>query len=154
MKKYLLFLILLCGCSSDGPVVFPPSPPPSPPSPIENKDDFVKQLLLLHNHERELKGRPGFVLDNYLVNYAQNHAKWMATKNKMQHSDISVLMSRYAFAGENIAWNQRNPQEVVDDWMHSPGHRANILNRNFTKVGFGKATAKDGSLYWCTVFGG
>lgn len=62
-------------------------------------------------------------------------------------------MSKYSTAGENIAWNQRTEKEVVRDWMDSSGHRANIMNRNFTKVGFGVARAKNGSLYWCTVFG-
>ena len=77
----------------------------------------------------------------------------MARKNNLTHSDISVLMGKYHTAGENIAWNQEDEEEVTNSWMNSSGHRANILNRSFSKVGFGVAPAKDGSLYWCTVFG-
>jgi len=111
------------------------------------------KLLNLHNQQRELKGRTDLELDDYLVKYAQKHAEWMASKNNLKHSDISVLMGKYHTAGENIAWNQEDEKEVTNAWMNSSGHRANILNRSFTKVGFGKATAKDGSLYWCAVFG-
>ncbi|WP_242664935.1 CAP domain-containing protein, partial [Geobacillus zalihae] len=43
----------------------------------------------------------------------------------------------YTAAGENIAKGQRTPQEVVNAWMNSEGHRANILNKNFTHIGVG-----------------
>ncbi len=49
--------------------------------------------------------------------------------------------------GENIAWGQRSPEEVMGDWMNSEGHRANILNPNFT----GLAVATDGA-YWVQMF--
>lgn len=43
----------------------------------------------------------------------------------------------YRTCGENIAWGQKSPEEVVTAWMNSPGHRANILNANYTKLGVG-----------------
>lgn len=43
----------------------------------------------------------------------------------------------YRTAGENIAKGQRTPQQVVNAWMNSEGHRANILNGNFTHIGVG-----------------
>lgn len=110
------------------------------------------KLLRLHNTQRELKGRVGLSVDESLNEYAERHARWMASKNNLKHSDIGVLMGRWHTAGENIAWNQQDEEEVVDAWMHSSGHRANILNRSFSKVGFGMALARDGSPYWCTVF--
>ncbi|KFZ32490.1 hypothetical protein JS44_04615 [Anoxybacillus flavithermus] len=55
----------------------------------------------------------------------------------------------YRTAGENIAKGQRTPQEVVNAWMNSAGHRANILNRNFTHIGVGF----DGNgNYWTQMF--
>lgn len=111
------------------------------------------KLLSLHNKQRELRGRTSLTIDNYLEKYAQKHAEWMASKHNLQHSDISVLMGKYHAAGENIAWNQEDELEVVNAWMKSPGHRENIMNRQFSKVGFGVAQAGDGSLFWCTVFG-
>lgn len=130
---------------------------PTQPIPSQPKSDYsatVQSLLSLHNREREMKGRASLALDPYLVKYAQDYAEEMARRNRLVHSNISVLMGKYSTAGENIAWNQRTEEEVVRDWMNSSGHKANIMNRNFTKVGFGVAKAKNGSLYWCTVFGG
>jgi uncharacterized protein YkwD len=114
----------------------------------------VQMLLHLHNEQREKKGLSDFVLDPYLCQYAQKHAEWMADKNILKHSNINNLMDRYYTAGENIAWNQKTEVEVLDSWMHSSGHRANIMNRNFTKIGFGIAPTKKGELYWCTCFAG
>lgn len=165
MRKLLaLFLILIIGCSPDentfkyNPVDWNSTAPPIPPKietppPKSEFPPFVEKLLLLHNEQRELKGRVGFVLDPYLIKYAQNHAEWMAQKNRMKHSDISVLIGTYSTAGENIAWNQSDEKEVVVAWMNSSGHRANILNRSFTKVGFGLAYNSNNEPYWCTVFG-
>lgn len=55
----------------------------------------------------------------------------------------------YRTAGENIAKGQRTPKEVVNAWMNSQGHRANILNSSFTKIGVGYV--KDGN-YWTQMF--
>ena len=167
MKKLFVSMCLLIGItgcpvdsnservdwdnSGNPPVVQPIVPKP------EQKSDYsatVQTLLNLHNKEREMKGRAAMAIDPYLVEYAQKYAEEMARKGRLVHSNISVLMGKYSTAGENIAWNQENEEEVVRDWMNSSGHRANIMNRNFIKVGFGVAKAKDGSLYWCTVFGG
>lgn len=137
--------------NSTAPTV-PTTPPPAPQ--VSEVPATIQTLLKLHNEQRELKGRSGFVLDSYLCKYAQNHAEWMAKKNNLKHSDISALMGQFSTAGENIAWNQRDEQEVTTAWMNSSGHRANIMNRNFTKVGFGVAYNSNGEPYWCTCFGG
>lgn len=164
MSRYLATAILLLGLigcnptSSYNPVDWdshnPPSPvvPDTPPAP--QAPTTVQTLLKLHNQQREMKGRADLELDPYLCQYAQTHAEWMASHNNLKHSDISRLMGRYSTAGENIAWNQRTEEDVVNDWMHSSGHRANILNRSFTKVGFGVAYNQNGEPYWCTCFGG
>ena len=55
----------------------------------------------------------------------------------------------YRTAGENIARGQRTPQEVMNDWMNSSGHRANILNASFTQIGVGYVS--DGN-YWTQMF--
>jgi len=56
---------------------------------------------------------------------------------------------RYRYAGENIAYGQRTPQAVVNAWMNSSGHRANILNANYTQIGVGYVA--DGN-YWTQMF--
>lgn len=55
----------------------------------------------------------------------------------------------YRTAGENIARGQRTPKAVVDAWMNSSGHRANILNKNYKKIGVGYVA--DGN-YWTQMF--
>lgn len=156
--KFILFiLIFICGCPShknnDWNNIVVENQNEKIEKPIEKPvENHNTKLLILHNKQRELKGRTGLELHKNLIAYAQNHAEWMAKKNNLKHSDIDVLMGEWHTAGENIAWNQEDEEEVTTAWMNSSGHRANILNRNFSKVGFGVAAAKDGSLYWCTVF--
>ena len=57
----------------------------------------------------------------------------------------------YRGAGENIAWGQRSPEEVVNAWMNSAGHRANILNERFTTIGVGHYQ-KGSTHYWAQLF--
>ena len=52
--------------------------------------------------------------------------------------------------GENVAWNQQTPAAVMDAWMNSSGHRANILNCSFTEIGVGVASSN--GPYWTQVF--
>lgn len=58
----------------------------------------------------------------------------------------------YGYAGENIAWGQRSPEEVVTAWMNSPGHRANILHKSFTKLGVGYWQNAKGVKYFTQLF--
>ena len=59
----------------------------------------------------------------------------------------------YGYAGENIAMGQRTPEIVMNDWMNSSGHRANILSENFDYIGVGY-TMVDGHPYWVQLFTG
>lgn len=59
----------------------------------------------------------------------------------------------YGYAGENIAMGQRTPEIVMNDWMNSSGHRANILNKNYDCIGVGY-TMVDGHPYWVQLFTG
>ena len=53
---------------------------------------------------------------------------------------------------ENVASGQRSAKEVVEGWMNSEGHRANILQGNYTEIGIGVAKAANGALYYTQVF--
>ncbi|MGI6176537.1 MAG: SafA/ExsA family spore coat assembly protein [Christensenellales bacterium] len=57
----------------------------------------------------------------------------------------------YRTAGENIAMGYRTPQQVVDGWMNSSGHRANILNASYTQIGVGYVAS---GHYWTQMFMG
>jgi len=164
MKKLLFLCLFLLSCTPSTPTYpevdwLSKSPPPAqtqPKSPqTQSLPAHVQELLTLHNYQRGLKGRPPLTVKQDLLTYAQEHANKMAKNNSLKHSNISVIIKfGYNTAGENIAWNQDNPEEVTRDWMNSSGHRANILNRNFLYVGFGLSENSRGEPYWCTVFGG
>ena len=55
----------------------------------------------------------------------------------------------YRSAGENIAMGYRTPQAVVTGWMNSPGHRANILNSSYKRIGVGYVASGN---YWTQMF--
>lgn len=57
----------------------------------------------------------------------------------------------YRAAGENIAMGQKTPQQVMEGWMNSDGHRQNILSDNFGRLGVGYYVA-NGRAYWVQMF--
>ena len=62
--------------------------------------------------------------------------------------------ARFRTAGENIAWGQRTPEQVMQGWMNSSGHRANILNASYTAIGVGYYRNAAGTNYWTQLFTG
>ena len=85
----------------------------------------------------------------------------MAKRHKLDHkgSDGSTVADRvkragyvYVRVGENIADGQKTVDQVMDSWMKSPGHRANIL-AEFTEMGAARVEDDEGVNYWCVNFG-
>ena len=123
--------------------------------------DEEKGVLDRTNAERKAAGLPELVPNAKLFQAARDHSTNMAKQGRMSH----VLDGRthteraaaagypYAYLGENIAWNQRDATEVVECWMRSAGHRANILSRNYTEIGLGVAVNERGERFWTQVFG-
>ena len=62
---------------------------------------------------------------------------------------IKAFGLSYRTAGENIAMGYSTPQAVVDGWMNSSGHRANILNASYTQIGVGYVVQ---GHYWTQMF--
>ena len=105
---------------------------------------FAKQVADLVNAERARAGLKGLVQDELLGKVARDKAVDMYTNGYFSHqsptygSPFDMMRAygvTYAYAGENIAKGQRTPAEVMQAWMNSQGHRANILSPNFTKIG-------------------
>lgn len=123
-------------------------------------DPVVTEVVRLTNIERAAAGRPALVLDPAVQAAAAAHSADQAATGRMSHtgsdgSSAGARLTRAGYAwrtwGENVAYGQRSPQEVVDAWMGSSGHRANILNAAFTTIGVGAVTGADGRLYWTMV---
>ena len=124
----------------------------------ENENDYVNEILRLVNKYRNDAGLSSVKLDENLCKAAQIRAE--ETKTSFSHtrpsgktcfSVLSDLGISYMGAGENIAYGQRSPNEVMTAWMNSEGHRANILNGSFTKLGVGVYTYS-GVIYWAQMF--
>ncbi|PWI13406.1 stress protein [Streptomyces sp. Act143] len=114
------------------------------------------------NHERTRHGLPPLAVDPRLTAAAQAHSTDMIARAFYSHTspDGSRPWDRAAAAGatrrsigENIACGQRSPAEVVEGWMNSPGHRANILKPDFTHIGIGFAGGGPAGTYWTQLFG-
>lgn len=120
---------------------------------FNTSNDSQARLLDTHNKERKSRSLKTLKLNRGLCDYAQKHAEKMAKQNSLRHSQMSELASAAGSqtVAENIAWGQENEEEVTVAWMHSTGHRMNILG-DYTDVGFGMAKNKNGEIYWCSVF--
>lgn len=123
--------------------VVAPKTGPGPVKKLLNRT--VDKLLELHNRERVARNLPALVLDETLCQQSANHSLNQAVRG--------IHHSKGGFAGENVAAGQSSEDEVTRDWMNSLGHRRNILNSNYTKVGFGRAVGNNGVVYWTTQFG-
>jgi uncharacterized protein YkwD len=123
-----------------------------------------RQAFNLINSERARNGLPPLVWDGELCRVARLHSEDMGRRNFFDHQspDGSNLLNRvtakgimWRSLGENIAFNQghNDPAGVaVNEWLHSPKHRANILRTNFTHSAIGVARTADGRVYLTQVF--
>ncbi|WP_107925190.1 CAP domain-containing protein [Lysinibacillus parviboronicapiens] len=134
---------------------------PSTTTPTTTTSDvnaFEQEVAKLTNAERTKAGLSALQTDTKLMAAAREKSQDMQSKNYFSHTSptfgspfdrMKALGITYKGAGENIAKGQRTPQEVVQAWMDSPGHRANILNAKFTHIGVGYV--KSGN-YWTQQF--
>lgn len=131
--------------------VAPPPPPPTGQTPEQ-------AVLALVNDARAAVGCKALVVDDRITTAAQAHSTDMATKKYFSHTSqdgrtFDVRMKEAGYprpGGENIAMGYRTAAQVMDGWMKSPGHRANIENCSFTTMGVGLDTRGD---YWTQNFG-
>ena len=96
------------------------------------------------NSQRARHGLPPLAVDPSLVKSARRHAAWMTNNRSMVHTSQPV--------GENIAMGQHSSREVINAWMNSSGHRANILNPGYRRIGVAAYTTPEGTIFWCQQF--
>ncbi|SCH54121.1 CAP domain-containing protein [Romboutsia sp. Marseille-P6047] len=122
---------------------------------------YQQEVVNLVNKERAKYGLSPLKSNASLANVATIKSQDMVNKNYFSHTSPTYgspfdMMKQfgisYRTAGENIAMGQKTPSEVVTAWMNSEGHRANILNANFTEIGIGIAQNSKGQLYWTQMF--
>lgn len=96
------------------------------------------------NNQRARHGLPPLAVDPSLVKSARRHAAWMTNNHSMVHTSQAV--------GENIAMGQHSSKEVINAWMNSAGHRANILNPGYHRIGVAAYMTPQGTIFWCQQF--
>lgn len=127
----------------------------------ESTSSEAQQVLNLVNQERAKVGLSPLTLSEKLTSIANTKAKDMADNNYFSHtsptygSPFDMLKKfgvSYSYAGENIAAGQRSAQEVMNSWMNSSGHKANILNKNYTELGVGYVKGGSYGTEWVQLF--
>lgn len=124
-------------------------------------NDYAQEILDLVNFYRNQEGLSSLKLSSTL-NYGANiRADELTTYYSHTRPDgtscftvLDDLGYSYSTAAENIAAGQTSAEDVMDDWMNSAGHRANILNKNVTELGVGFAYDSDSyyQYYWAQLF--
>ena len=121
-----------------------------------------RRVVDLTNAQRSAAGCGAVTVDLRLVAAARAHSADMASRSYFAHNSLDgrtvgdrVGSAGYSggYIGENIAAGYATPEQVVDGWMNSAGHRANILNCNYRHIGVGFAAGGPYGTYWTQDFG-
>ncbi len=122
---------------------------------------FEKQVVKLTNKERTKRGLNPLKIDKKLSKMARKKSEDMRDSGYFDHKSPNYgspfdMMKQFDIhftaAGENIAAGQKTPEQVVEAWMHSEGHRKNILNDSFTHIGLGYVEGGKYGTYWSQEF--
>lgn len=140
--------------------------PPSltdPAPAAQNIEEARARVFAAVNAEREKSGLNPLSLEPAIVDVAQAFADDMSKRGFFSHKSpegigvaerLRQSQIEFTWVGENIALGQSSPDEVMRMWMASEGHRANILNPIFDKIGIGRAPAPGypGGYVWTQEF--
>ena len=145
---------------------------PLVPPAAEDKRDVSRRVLGLVNEARSRSRRcgwkrydaaPALSLSETLNRAAAAHARDMADRSRLDHTggDGSSSAERatragytWRVVGENIASGQATPEQVVEEWIGSAHHCANLMSADFTEMGvaFAANSTSTGGIYWAQVF--
>lgn len=133
------------------------------PTPVDSSIGSVRQQILdLVNAERKKAGLGSVSQESHLQSAAQKHAEDMSKRNYFEHNtpegktptqqikDAGYPLTGKWTTGQNIARGQKTAEQVMEDWMNSPGHKKNILNGSFEHLGVGYVSSGN---YWVQDFG-
>ena len=120
--------------------------------------NFAQEILVLVNRERAKFKLTPLKLSVGLMQAAKIRANEIPQKFSHTRpngtSCFTAVRSSYSHVGENIAAGQRTPEDVVEAWMNSEGHRKNILNKKYRNLGVGYVNAENSEYrhYWVQIF--
>jgi uncharacterized YkwD family protein/spore coat assembly protein SafA len=128
---------------------------------IQDIKAIETEVIRLVNIQRSNAGIMTLTQNWQLSRVARYKSQDMIDKNYFSHQSPTygspfVMMESFGLhfsaAGENIAMGQNTAAAVMNGWMNSPGHRANILSASYSQIGVGLAKDKNGSYYWTQMF--
>lgn len=132
---------------------------PGNPGDNNTDDSFAKQVVKLVNEERTKNGLAPLTIDQNaekaaLVRAKETEISFSHTRPNGSSFSTALTESGASFrgSGENIAYGQKTPEQVMQGWMNSSGHRANILNANYKSIGVGHYQNASGVSYWTQLF--
>ncbi len=126
-----------------------------------NYSSFQNEVVRLVNVEREKGGLKSLSVSAALTKTATLKSQDMVKNHYFSHTSPTYgspfqMMQQfgisYRYAGENIAYGQTSPSQVMNGWMNSPGHRANIMSASYTQIGVGVARNSSGQYFWTQHF--
>ena len=134
------------------------------PLPVAAASEVTTAVVELTNVERIRGGLAALAANSRLMQAAHIHAEQMAQARRLDHvlpnaryprpeDRLAAVSYRWQAYAENVAVGQRTAAEVVNGWMQSTGHRANIMNATYTEMGAGYVRDQNGRPYWVQVFG-
>lgn len=176
LRRALALTAAVVGVVAAAPQIVPGSPAPAQAvvgdcTPGANwgtvREDLATQVVQLVNQHRASLGLAQLVVTTPLTSSAIWKSRHMAYYRYMQHNDPAPPVARTpgdrllacgypstsAGWGENIAYGYSSASAVMQGWLNSPGHRANIENPSFRAIGVAAAAASTGTLYWTQQFG-
>ncbi|WP_257348879.1 CAP domain-containing protein [Pseudalkalibacillus decolorationis] len=138
-----------------------PNTAPQPQDGATAISEIEKKVIELTNQEREKAGLSPLKANVKLSKVAQEKSNDMLENGYFSHNSPNYgspfqMMQEfgvsYQSAGENIAAGQQSAEQVVKAWMNSPGHRRNIMNKDVTQIGVGRAKGGEQGIYWTQMF--
>ncbi len=150
-----LLAMLAAGCGIEGradartAALAPPQP-----CPAADASDVVQ----LVNDVRRRAGLRALASDAQLARIAGERSATMARQRRLSHEGWERVLRNAGLRddqiGENVAYNYADARAVMDGWMRSPGHRANILGRGYARIGVGCVIDGRGHRWWTQDFAG
>ncbi len=144
------------------PTASPTATPTAAPTAATSSESAMEQeVLALVNEVRAENGLSALTWAEDIAEIARAHSADMINRSFFSHtnpdgeSPFDRLKSNgisYNAAAENIAYGQRTAEAVMESWMNSSGHRANILNKNVKEIGIGAVKNSQGTVYWTQMF--
>ena len=143
---------------TSAPTATPTAKPTQAPS---TESAMEKEVLALVNKVRAENGLSALTWAEDVANVARAHSRDMINRGFFSHTNPDGLSPfdrlknsgiSYRTAAENIAYGQKTAEAVMNSWMNSSGHRANILNKNVKEIGVGAVKSQNGTVYWTQMF--